>query len=89
MDVKKIATEVYNSVDQTYPIPRFFSDLIKQAITETLNEQLVDETKEINLETDRMIKESNTCTQEKIIGLAYDRVLLNLGLRNEGTVETP
>jgi hypothetical protein len=36
-----------------------------------------------------MIKESNTCTEERIVGLTYEKVLLNLGLRNEGTVETP
>lgn len=89
MDIKKIANAVYRTVDSNYPIPRFFSDSIKQDITDTLKEQFVEETKEINLETDRMIKESNTCTQEKIIGLAYDKVLLNLGLRNEGPVETP
>ena len=82
MDVKKIATEVYKTVDQTYPIPRFFNELMVQAILKTLKEQLVEETKEINLETNRMIKESKSCTQEKIIGLAYDRLLLNLGLRN-------
>ena len=89
MDIKKIANAVYSTVDSNYPIPRFFADSIKQAISVTLKEQLAEETKEINLKTDRMIRESSTCTQEKIIGLSYDKVLLNLGLRNEGTVETP
>lgn len=89
MDVKKIATEVYKSVDQTYPLPRFFSDLIVQEITKKLKEQLIEETKEINEQTDIMLKSSKDCTPEKIIALTYDRVLLNLGLRNEGTVETP
>lgn len=60
-----------------------------QAITEKLNEQLIEETKEINEHTDNMLKNSKDCTPEKIIALTYERVLLNLGLRNEGTVETP
>lgn len=89
MDVKKIATEIYKSVDQTYSIPRFFNDLMVQAITEKLKEQLIEVTKEINEQTDNMLKNSKDCTPEKIIALTYDRVLLNLGLRNEGTVETP
>lgn len=82
MDINKISNAVYSTVDSNYPIPRFFSDSIKQAIVETLKVQLVEETKDINLETDRMIKESNTCTEERIVGLTYEKVLLNLGLRN-------
>lgn len=89
MDINKIATEVYNSVYQTYPIPRFFSDLMVQAITEKLKEQLKEGTKEINEQTDNMLKNSKDCTPEKIIALTYEKVLLNLGLRNENMVETP
>lgn len=82
MDINKIATEVYKTVDQTYPIPRFFNDLMVQAINEKLKEQLKEATKEINEQTDNMLINSNDCTPEKIIALTYDRVLLNLGLRN-------
>lgn len=89
MDINKIAAEVYKSVDQTYPIPRFFSDIMVQAITEKLKEQLIDAAKDINDQTDKMLHEAKDCTPEKIIALTYERVLLNLGLRNENTVETP
>lgn len=82
MDIKKIAREVYKTVDKNYPIPNQLYVLMMQSITNTLREQLKEETIEINKETDRIIKESKSCTEERIIGLAYERVLLNLGLRN-------
>ena len=82
MDVKKIAHEVYKTVDKNYPIPNQLYALIMQSITNTLKEQFKQETAVINIKTDRMIKESNTCTEERIVGLTYEKVLLNLGLRN-------
>lgn len=82
MDIKKIAREVYKTVDKNYPIPNQLYVLMMQSITNTLREQLKEETDNINKETDRIIKESKSCTEERIIGLAYERVLLNLGLRN-------
>lgn len=89
MDVNKIANEIYKTVDDNYPIPRFFSDSIRKEIEKKLYEQLIIEAKEQNELTDKMIRESESCTQERTIALAFERMLLNLGLRNEGMVETP